>query len=232
MNFISTFFNDLLHLVYPAVCAGCGHDLNTGDLICHECMSEMPTTNFYMQRNNPVEKIFWGRIPVESAMAYAYFTKDSIIQNLLHGLKYKGRSDIGILMGKLIGAQLLSWLKDEKLNGLVPLPLHPRKQKLRGYNQAHVICEGISSVTGLPIFTDVVTRRKSTETQTRKARIDRWKNMETKFEVTKPDVITNRHVLLIDDVITTGATIEACGRELLAVPGVKLSVSAFAYTSL
>jgi len=232
MNFISTFFHDALHLLYPRMCAACGSDLVSNELLCPECIIGIPATNFVMHRQNAVEKIFWGRIPVESATAYAYFTKGSVVQKMLHELKYRGNKEIGLLMGKLIGEQLVDFMSTHKLSGLLPLPLFHTKQKLRGYNQAHVICEGINSICGLPIFVDVITRRKSTETQTRKARVDRWKNMETKFQITNGNAIANSHVLLVDDVITTGATIEACGRELLTVPGVKLSVSAFAYTLL
>jgi len=195
-------------------------------------MDELPLTGFYMHQNNPVEKIFRGRLPVITASAHAYFTKDSIVQNLLHSLKYAGNREAGICMGKMIGRELKSceWNKD--LFALVPLPLHYKKFKKRGFNQAEMICEGISSVINVPILNDLIVRRKNTETQTHKTRAERWNNIESKFELNKAAGFMNKHVLLVDDVITTGATLEACGTELLKIEGLRLSIAAFAYTSL
>jgi ComF family protein len=232
MNFTSTFFNDLLNLLYPHICVGCGSDLFPKDVLCYECINNMPVTNFYRHRDNPVEKIFWGRLPVASGLAYAYFTKGSVIQNMLHELKYRGNTEIGFFMGRLMGEQLRNKIAGETIDGLIPLPLFAKKQKLRGYNQAELICEGMSSIAGISVMNDVIIRRKSTESQTRKGRTDRWKNMQSKFEIINADRIIDRHVMIVDDVITTGATVEACGLELLKVRGVRLSISAFAYTSL
>ena len=233
MSYTSTFFKNIVHLLYPEICAGCGSDLlQENNLICANCMNELPLTGFYMHKNNPVEKIFRGRLPLITASAHAYFTKDSIVQNLLHSLKYGGNSEAGILMGKMIGRELKSceWNKD--LFALVPLPLHFTKQKKRGYNQAEMICEGISSAMNVPVLKDVIARRKNTETQTHKTRSERWNNIESKFELNKAADIMNKHVLLVDDVITTGATLEACGAELLKSEGLRLSIATFAYTSL
>ena len=233
MNFTGTFFNDLVSLVYPHTCAGCGSDLIQEDAhICFDCQAGLPVTNFYNERLNPVEKIFRGRIPVESGTSHVYFTKHSPVQNLLHQLKYKGNKDIGRLMGSMIGEGLRNsgWMN--KVDVVIPLPLHSKKLKKRGYNQAEIICEGIGDEMSVPVFTDVIVRRENTETQTHKSRMERWWNIESKFELKKPMLIVNKHVLLVDDVITTGATLEACGMELLKAEGTKLSIATFAYTTL
>ncbi len=233
MSYTSTFFKNIAHLLYPRICAGCGSGLlQDNTLICADCMDELPLTGFYMHRNNPVEKIFRGRLPVITASAHTYFTKDSIVQNILHSLKYAGNREAGINMGRMIGRELKSceWNKD--LFALVPLPLHFKKLKKRGFNQAEMICEGISSVMNVPVLKDVITRRKNTETQTHKSREERWNNIESKFELNKAAGYMDKHMLLVDDVITTGATLEACGTELLKIEGLRLSIAAFAYTSL
>lgn len=233
MSYTSTFFKNIVHLLYPGICAGCGSDLLSGNnLICAECMNEMPLTGFYMHQSNPVEKIFRGRIPVVTASAYAYFSKDSVVQNLLHSLKYASNKEAGIYMGRMIGRQLKLCEWNNDLHALIPLPLHSRKQKKRGYNQAEMICEGMSSEMNVPVLNDVIARRKNTETQTHKTRMERWNNIESKFELKKATGIMNKHILLVDDVITTGATLESCGSELLKAEGLRLSIAAFAYTSL
>ena len=233
MSYTSTFFKNIVHLLYPRICTGCGSDLISGDnLICGECMNQMPLTGYYMHKNNPVEKIFRGRIPVVTASAYAYFSKDSVVQNFLHSLKYGSNKEAGIYMGRLIGRKLKLCEWNNDLYALIPLPLHSEKQKKRGYNQAEMICEGISSEMNVPVMNNVIVRSKNTESQTHKNRLERWNNIESKFELKKPAGIMNKHVLLVDDVITTGATLEACGSELLKTEGLHLSIAAFAYTSL
>lgn len=185
-----------------------------------------------MHLSNPVEKIFRGRIPIVSASAYAFFSKDSLVQNLLHSLKYASNKEAGIYMGKMIGRNLKQCKWNNDLHALIPLPLHLKKQKKRGYNQAAMICEGMSSELKVPVLNDVIARRKNTATQTHKTRMERWNNIEHKFELKKATGIMNKHVLLVDDVITTGATLESCGLELLKAEGLRLSIAAFAYTSL
>ena len=233
MNYTSTCFKNILHLLYPEICVGCGSDLVSGkNMICSDCMNAMPVTGFHRHRENPVEKIFRGRLPVVTASAYAFFTKDSVVQNLLHGLKYRGNKEIGISIGKMIGRTLKSCEWSNDLFGLIPLSLHFSRQKKRGYIQAEMICDGIGGEMNLPVLTNVIQRSKNTATQTRKSRTERWTNIESKFELKNDSCIMNKHVLLVDDVITTGATLEACGAELLKIEGVRLSIAAFAYTSL
>jgi ComF family protein len=191
----------------------------------------MPCTGFYQHLTNPVEKIFRGRIPLVSATAHVYFTKQSAVQRLLHRLKYKGDKNAGEYMGRMMGSKLKTckWLGD--VDGLIPLPLNIKKERRRGYNQAEIICSGISGEMNVPIFNNIVRRSRYSETQTHKSRMERWSNIENKFELTGTE-ISNRHFLLVDDVVTTGATLESCGKELLKQQGVKLSIATFAYTSL
>jgi ComF family protein len=222
--------NSVLHLLFPHVCSGCGSDtLSEESMLCMRCISEMPETNFHRYDSNPVEKIFWGRLPVVSATAQYFFTKESLMQYLMHQLKYKGNKELGKQLGRLMGNDLKQTDRFNNIDALIPLPLFSAKEKRRGYNQATILCEGIAEVMNKEILKDVVVRVQHTETQTKKGRMERWQNMEGKFEMIKPEKIAHKHVLLIDDVITTGATLEACGQELMRTNNAKLSIAALCY---
>lgn len=233
MNCTNTYFSDLVSLLYPKACIGCSWDeLSRNTILCVECMASLPETNFHLKHDNPVSKVFFGRIAVESATSFAYFTKHSIIQNMLHELKYKGNVEAGMMMGEMMGGKLKSFNWLAGIQAIVPLPLHKNKESKRGYNQAAVICRGISRVTDIPVLDHIVARTRKSETQTRKSRLERWTNIESKFELINAEAIENKHILLVDDVITTGATLEACGKEILQAKGSRLSIASFAYTSL
>jgi ComF family protein len=195
------------------------------------CIASMPETNFHNYANNPIEKIFWGRLPLVSATAQYYFTKESLMQHLMHELKYKGNKELGFQMGRLVGNDLRQTHRFCHVDALIPLPLFPAKEKRRGYNQATILCEGIAQVLNVEVLTDVVVRTKHTETQTQKGRMERWQNMEGKFELLNPQRIQHKHVLLVDDVVTTGATLEACGHELIAANNTRLSIATLCYAS-
>jgi len=195
-------------------------------------MDALPVTNFHLHRHNPAEKVFMGRIAVENVSAYTYFNKQSVMQNLLHQLKYKGKKEIGLYFGRRMGEAFAGTDRYQEIDALVPLPLFFKREKKRGYNQAAMICEGIAEIMNLPVWNDVMVRRKNTETQTHKSRAERWENIEGKFELINAKKVEGKHVLLIDDVLTTGATLEACGLELLKAKGLKLSIATLAYTSL
>ncbi len=219
----------LLHFFYPQNCIGCGSDnIATGNFLCLDCIANLPFTGFSLHANNPVEKIFWGRMPVTAGTSEFYFAKGSIIQNLVHELKYKGNRKTGIYLGNLMGNSLLNSNRFLNIDMLVPLPLFARKEFKRGYNQAMVLCEGITEVINIPIVTKNVVRIIHTETQTKKGRIERWENVEKSFTVKDPSALNGKHILLVDDVITTGATMEACGTEILKVEGTKLSIATLA----
>ena len=222
----------LLHVVFPHVCDGCGSDLlNIESHLCIRCLSSLPETNFEIHPNNPVEKDFWGRLPIISASAHLYFTKESLVQHLMHQLKYRGNKDLGLQLGRLMGNALKNAARFNAIEALVPLPLFPSKEKRRGYNQATILCEGIAEILSLPVLYKVIARPQHTETQTQKGRIERWKNIEGKFQLIDPQAIQNKHLLLVDDVVTTGATLEACGSELLTAENVKISVATLCVAS-
>jgi ComF family protein len=225
---ISEIRDSLLHLFFPHCCSGCGSDLlNEETLLCIHCLSQLPETNFHLHANNPVEKKFWGRLPLVSATAQYYFTKESLMQHLMHQFKYKGNKELGRQLGRLMGTELMQTHRFCHVDALIPLPLFAAKEKKRGYNQSTILCEGIAEIMNKPILEGVAVRTRQTDSQTRKGRIDRWLNMEGKFELIHPHKISGKHLLLIDDIITTGATLEACGTELLKANDVRLSVAAF-----
>lgn len=231
MQTIQSSFNDLLHLFFPHICAGCGTDvLDQQQMLCLHCLNNLPVTNFFDQPNNPVEQVFYGRIPVENAAGGYFFTKESLLQNLIIQLKYRGSKEIGFYLGKLLGNFLINSSRFSNVDVLVPLPLNQRREKKRGYNQATALCNGIASVWNKPVIDKNVIRKVYTETQTHKGRISRWENMDGIFAVKNPAKLENNHILLIDDVVTTGATLEACGSEILKINGTTLSIATLAYT--
>ena len=225
----SAILSPLLHFFYPHTCLGCGSDIiEKENFLCLECINNLPHTAFAWHANNPVEKIFWGRIPVTAAMSEFYFSKDSIIQNLIHEFKYRGNRKAGLYLGNLIGKSLLNSNRFSHIDALVPLPLFAQKESKRGYNQSLILCAGINEITNIPLVTKNVTRIVPTETQTKKNRTQRWENVERSFSVLDPGNLEGKHILLVDDVITTGATLEACGSEILKTEGTTLSIATLA----
>jgi ComF family protein len=221
----------LLHLFLPHHCVGCGSDiLSNEQILCLHCIDEMPLTGFHLHGSNPVEKIFMGRVPVVQAASYLYFSKDSLLQRIVHQLKYKGHEELGLFMGRKMGETLLQTTRFNDIDVLVPIPLFTARERKRGYNQALILCEGMAEVLKLPVLPAAISRRQSSETQTHKNRIERWQNMQDKFELQQGGPLIDKHILLVDDVITTGATLEACGRELLTASGTRLSIMTMAYT--
>ena len=223
--------NSLLHFLFPKICSGCGSDLVSEEtVLCMHCMADLPETNFEKHPGNPVEKLFRGRLPVVQATAQYYFTKESLIQRLMHMFKYKNQKELGIQLGRMMGDSLKESGRYD-IDALIPLPLFPAKEKRRGYNQAALLCEGIRESIPVPVLNNVVIRPQHTESQTKKGRIERWKNIEGKFELINSEEIGKKHLLLVDDVITTGATLEACGAELLKGDNVRLSIATLCVAS-
>jgi ComF family protein len=221
----------LQHLFLPHHCAGCGSDIiNNEQVLCLHCMHQLPLTGFHCHSNNPVEKMFVSRIPVTQATSYLYFSQNSLLQRIVHQLKYKGHKELGLFMGRKMGETLLQTGRFNDIDVLVPMPLFAARERKRGYNQAFILCEGMAEVLKLPVLPNAILRRQSSETQTHKNRIERWQNMQDKFELQQSDALIDKHILLVDDVITTGATLEACGRQLLTAPGTRLSIMTMAYT--
>ena len=231
MPAIRSISNNLLHLFFPHICLGCGSDILENDhLVCLHCQNDLPVTNFFAQQDNPVEKSFYGRMPIRLGGAAYFFTKDSMLQHLVFQLKYRQNQAIGYYMGKLMGLFLQESQRFNEVDILIPLPLNPRKEKRRGYNQATVLCKGIADAFFRPIADKAVIRKVYTETQTHLGRINRWQNMDGVFSVIDKEALLNKHILLVDDIVTTGATLEACGAEILKIPGTTLSIATLAYT--
>ena len=229
---LKNIFSSTMHLFYPHVCTGCGSDLLQADnMLCLKCIHNLPHTGFADLPNNPVEKYFWGRIKLSAAYSQFYFAKEFLMQHLIHQLKYKGDIEIGFYLGEMMGKTMLRSNRFSTIDALIPLPLYADKEHKRGYNQATVICNGISSVMNIPVLNGAVIRRHATETQTRKHRTERWENVKDSFKVAKPGDLSGKHLLLIDDVVTTGATLEACGNIILEVEHVNLSIATLAYAA-
>jgi ComF family protein len=221
----------LIQFVFPHICSGCGSDLlNIESSLCLKCIHALPETDFEKYPDNPVEKLFWGRLKLKAASASFYFNKESLVQHLMHQFKYKKNKELGLQLGRIMGHQLKNSNRFFA-DALIPLPLFPGKEKRRGYNQSQLLCEGIAESLGLPVLSDIIVRPEHTETQTRKGRIERWNNIEGKFFLTRPDKIEQKHLLLVDDVVTTGATLEACGAELLKAPNTRLSIATLCVAS-
>lgn len=222
--------SSLLHLAFPHLCAGCGTDvLHQQQLLCNSCIAAMPLTCFEHHADNPAAKIFHGRLNVTHATAQYFFTKGALMQELMHQLKYKGNKALGVALGKMMGRQLAVAERFANIDALVPLPLYPEKEHLRGYNQAAVLCAGIAETFRKPVLKNAVIRTHHTQSQTKKNRVERWQNMEGRFLVPHPEALVGKHLLLVDDVVTTGATLEACGRELLQAPQVSLSIATLCF---
>jgi len=228
---LKSYLNDFSHLLYPHNCEGCGTDvLNDDAILCTKCLFDLPETNFTNTKNNPVEKIFYGRLNIIAATAAYYFTKNSLLQHLMIQLKYRNNKDVGFFLGKQLGYQLQESERFNDIDVLVPLPLNPKKEKKRGYNQAMIICEGIASVWQKPVLKNALIRTQFTETQTQQDRIHRWQNMQHVFAMADKNSLQGKHVLLVDDVITTGATLEACGNTIVNIPNTQLSIATLAWT--
>jgi len=214
---------DFIQLFYPRYCHGCQRALVSGEhVICTHCLAGLPKTNYHQVRENPVWMRLANRLPVTYAFAYLKFRKGGIVQRLLHQLKYNHHPEIGVAIGKLIGEEVRK--ADMCWDLIVPVPLHESRRRRRGYNQSAQLAMGLSEALGIPWDESISQRTQRTETQTKRNRLERWLNVEHVFAVASSDKIQNKHVVLVDDVITTGATLEACGRQLLASGARELSV--------
>jgi len=221
---------DFVNLWYPELCLACEEKLVRGESqLCTSCRLELPMTDFHLIPNNPVEKTFHGRVRIRRATSLLYFQKGGAVQNLMHHFKYDGHKFIGEVMGEWLGDTLAADAVLSKCDGIVPVPLHPTKLRLRGFNQSYWLAKGISNQLNVPIYDDVLLRSEHSESQTRKSRYNRWENVRSIFEVTKPNKISGKRVLLVDDVLTTGATLEACAQKLHEVDGVEVCIATLAY---
>ena len=225
--------DDFLGLIFPRICSGCGNSLwKHENILCDTCFYHLPRTNFHLYEDNPVNRIFWGRVEILSATSFLLFNKGSKVQNIIHDLKYKDRKDIGVFLGAEFG-KLLKSCPPYSLSGLIiPVPLHRKKYLQRGYNQSEQFGIGLSSSMGIPCIPHLLQRKFANETQTHKSRFLRWKNVSDSFYISDPGGIAGARILLVDDVVTTGATLESCISVLSSVPGVSISVATIAYARM
>ncbi len=221
-----SFWHRLLDLISPRLCVVCGHRLTvTEEVICARCNFHLPRTGFqHNAYENDMAKLFWGQIPIERATAFFYYEAHAETANILYELKYKDHPEIGEIFGRMFAAEIKSAGFFDGIDGIVPVPLAKKRQRQRGYNQSEEIAQGISEITGLPIYKKVVKRISFKGSQTNKGRWDRQENVEHVFDLIDAEAVSNKHLLLIDDVVTTGATCIACAKVLCLSANVRISI--------
>lgn len=218
-------FKSLLHLFFPPTCAGCKTILIANEnVICTSCRHEMPLTQHHLNSENEAIKKFYGRIPVEHVSALVYFHKKGIVQELIHSLKYRGQEAIGTVLGEWYAEELKNIPVLSTVDTIIPVPLHPKKLSERGYNQVTEFGNALSKSLQIPVNTTILFRQVYSKTQSQKNRLSRTEGIDTIFDVSFDEKDHNKHFLLIDDVITTGATLEVCAKALLKIPGTKISI--------
>jgi len=217
--------NQLLNFFYPRSCISCGNVLFPRErFFCLHCLHNLPETRYHEFTRSPLSLLLWGRVLVENTGAFLFYKKGNQVQKILHHLKYKGVKEIGFFLGNMYGMQLMQHEKWKAVDLIIPIPLHKKKEKKRGYNQSEWIAKGLSAGMQIPYNTDLLIRSEFTETQTKKSRFHRWQNVKEVFQLTNHEALRNKHVLICDDVLTTGATLEAAIQKLAVVPAIKISV--------
>lgn len=221
--------SDFISLIFPNICFACDQLLVKGEkCICTFCRYKLPYTNYHLEPENPLVKYFWGRVKIEAAASIYFFNKGGKVQKLLHRLKYEGKKEIGFFLGETYGYQLKSTQPFSETDLIIPVPLHQHKKVKRGYNQSECFAEGLSNSMGILFDYNILQKNFDTDTQTRKSRYKRWENVSEKFKLTSADKLKGKHILLVDDVITTGSTVEACAQKLLEIQDVRISVATIA----
>lgn len=226
---IMLWWKSFFNLFYPDICQSCGdYLLQQEHAICTKCLFQLPKTNFHLIEDNAITMLFWGKVRIEYATAFAFFKKAEKMQHLIYQLKYRNKKDIGIELGKQLGLQLKSSDFFQTVDIIVPVPLHPKKKRMRGYNQSELIAKGIAFVMQKQVNFDNLYRTVHTESQTKKDKFERWENVKNVFQLKDSHLFRDKHILLIDDVVTTGATLEACAKALLKSSGCRVSVATLA----
>jgi ComF family protein len=227
---LKDFLLDIASLIYPRVCVACDGSLFKHEQhICNKCYVTLPKTNYHLQKDNPLQKVFYGRADVTTASSFLFFQKKGMVQKMLHALKYKGKSEVAQLLGKWYAEDLKQSNTSLAFDYIIPVPLHKKRQQKRGYNQSEYFAKGLNEVLGIPILTNVLIKKHFTETQTHKTREERAENIMQSFSIEHAETIHNKNILLVDDVITTGATLEACIIQLQKSTNVNVSVASIAY---
>lgn len=226
------FLHYTINLFYPQLCSACGNLLMSGEeTICMTCRYLLPKTMYERNPDNPLAQMFWGQVNFHAVTAEFFFSKTGKVQHLLHQLKYQGNKAAGFFLGQQLGDSIRGADLFQGIDYLVPIPLHPKKEHLRGYNQSFVIAQGVEEKMKIPIVKDCLYRKVFTSTQTKKSREERWDNVKDIFDVKDKRRLENKHILLIDDVLTTGATLMAAGKTLSQIKNIKMSVATAACTA-
>lgn len=216
---------DFAALFLPRRCSACDTGLMRFERsICMDCLEDLPRTRFHDDPLNPVERLFHGKVLLGAASAFLHFNRSGKVQHLLHRLKYASDREAGLVLGRLMAEDLMTSVRFRDVDTFLPVPLHPRKERMRGYNQSQVLVDGMREVWPLPSAGKDLLRVVRTPSQTRRGRLDRWRNVKEAFQLPDPEAFRDRHVLLVDDVVTTGATIEGCVKALSGVPGLRISL--------
>jgi ComF family protein len=232
MNWPSKIINDINSILLPPVCFGCNAQLSGGEhLLCTVCRHDLPLTDYNFNEENPVDRIFFGRVPIQKAASFLLFSDIGMVKNLLHYLKYKNQETVGDFIGDWFGHQITQ-NGNLEIDFVIPVPLHPKKQKKRGYNQVTLFGKKLAQHLNSNFRDDVLIKTRNTRTQTKKSRLARWVNSQELFVVNNHSQLNNKNILLVDDVITTGATIEACATALRKIPEVKIYVATMAVVPL
>lgn len=228
---LRTALSDFVGLIFPQVCLACEEPLARGeDHLCTMCRAQLPFTDYHRlpANENPLARRFWGKVPIRYALSYLRFLRRGRVQHLLHQLKYQGQRDIGLVLGRWYGAELAEQGIATDFDLIVPVPLHPRKLAKRGYNQSDTFAEGLALSLATSWSATALCRTEHTDSQTRKNRTERWQNVAEVFEVAEPLAVAGQRILVVDDVLTTGATLEACCAALLAAGATEVSIATIA----
>jgi competence protein ComFC len=222
-------FNDFMSLIYPRLCEACDEVLIEKEkFLCLKCLVDLPKSKSSLSSGHELFDLFKGRVPLDQGYYLYSFEKNARVQKLLHAIKYQGQKQLAVYLGELLAKEIDKGEYDN-FDCIIPIPLHENKFKIRGFNQSLSFAEGLSSVLTIPIISESLIRTNPSFTQTRKRKYERWENVEGVFKLKDEGTLKNKHVLLVDDVITTGATIEAAWQTLGHIDGIRISLASIAF---
>lgn len=229
---MTNILNNILSSIFPEICLGCSAKLRHQEQhVCTKCRHNLPFTSFHKHPINPVLQTFYGRVSIENATALLHYKKNGMVQQLLHQLKYKGRQEVGTILGNLLGHELKKEASYSAITHIIPVPLHQKRLRKRGYNQVTTFGQQLAQHLEAAYIDDILIKVNNTKTQAFKKRTARWLSIQHSFEITDIQKLEGQHILLVDDIITTGATLEACANALKKIPNIKISVATMSIAS-